>query len=575
MGVNLNIRDFGWECSLLQKKLLSICSQKSNVALGERLYVYKELELAPFPAVSFGGWGDWEQDPLGNRSWQWRLNWLSFLSYLAAYHRDFPDSNILRFGVDAIASWCDKYLHVDSDYPFEFVWHDHAAALRAEQILLFYFYCRASDLDWVLNNNELMDAVLCSLRKHGEWLEREDFYSKHTNHGLEQARVLLLLGVVFEGAQAENWRRIAIQRIISELRFAFTKEGVHVENSPAYHIFVFKVFINIIKDYPETVLDGLSTEFTQLSTRALEFITHILRPDNHLPPIGDTEQLPTTDGFREVFGETLAYKNYLYCLSGGRQGVLPLELNRVYPESGYAIFRDRWPSPDDRLNPMHLIVKVGCSSRYHHQQDEGHISLYGGGEDWLIDSGLYNYNNSDAVRKYMRSRVAHNVPLVTYAAYDKSFDHRLHAWSVTSYSEAEKNPYVDMALGVLVPVVHNRRVEFDADQKVVVVMDSISSNDHQRRTVTFQWHFPADKNIVVEGDGVIITSQTGNKLLIDFEGERPDQVSVVGGVKGDRVYSCISYVANKYESSQCLRVVFLERASLLISTRFKLSLASR
>ena len=53
-----------------------------NIELGKKLIHNKELELAPFESVTISGWSNWEQDPLGNRSWQWRLNWLSFLSYL-------------------------------------------------------------------------------------------------------------------------------------------------------------------------------------------------------------------------------------------------------------------------------------------------------------------------------------------------------------------------------------------------------------------------------------------------------------------------------------------------------------
>ena len=106
-----------------------------------------------------------------------------------------------------------------------------------------------------------------------------------------------------EGEQAKEWQQIAIRRISSELTFAFTDEGVHVENSPAYHVFVFKVFLGIIEDYPEEMFGDLAEQFDQFSAKALSFITHILRPDGKLPPIGDTEQLPTSDAYKDMFGD--------------------------------------------------------------------------------------------------------------------------------------------------------------------------------------------------------------------------------------------------------------------------------
>lgn len=556
----------------VQKKVQQLSSHPDNRALGEKLVAKQQLELAPFKAVSFSGWGDWEQNPLNNRSWQWRLNWLSFLSYLMAHHRTVGDDAVLDMGKAAIESWLDTYLDTDTSYPFEFIWHDHATALRAEQLVLFAYYCRAHAPAWTAAQGTFFEYMERALQVHGEWLAKDSFYSEHTNHGLEQARVLLLLGTVFEDEVAQDWQAVALRRISSELNFSFTSEGVHVENSPAYHIFVFKVFMGIIKDYPAELLGDLDEQFSKLSARALEFVTHILRPDGLLPPIGDTEQLPTGDGYLETFGHTLEYQHLLYALTRGQKGVRPTVVNRVYPKSGYAVFRDQWPAKLHYERAFHLIVKVGCSSNYHHQQDEGHLSLYAGGEDWLIDSGLYNYINADPVRKYMRGRIAHNVPLISHASYNKEFEHRLRAWQVTAYDETAPRPFVEMKLEVMPPVVHARRVDFDAEARVVTVADAVSADDGQARSITLQWHFPKDKTIVIDGNMVVVRNTTGSRLKIGFEGDVPDLLRLVSGRKDDRVFSCISYKANHVEPSQLLQVMFSERASLQVTTRFAFEL---
>nr|WP_248287567.1 MULTISPECIES: heparinase II/III family protein [Chromohalobacter] len=556
----------------VSRKIDNSIKDSSNIQLGRGLFCSKQLELSPFESVNFSSWSDWEQDPLNNRSWQWRLNWLSFLSYLQAYHNASRDNEVLSFASDAIQSWLDTYLETDTSYPFEFIWHDHATALRAEQLVLFAYYCYRYAPEWVEQHSDFLEYLQRALMVHGEWLSKDSFYSEHTNHGLEQARVLLLLGTVFEGVQAHEWQELAISRISSELDFAFTSEGVHVENSPAYHVFVFKVFLGIIKDYPVEVLGDLAKQFNQFSAKALNFITHILRPDGKLPPIGDTEQLPTTDAYREMLGDTKEYQYFLYALTQGKQGVAPPVLNRVYPQTGYAILRDQWSVKEQYHKAFHLVAKVGCSSRYHHQQDEGHISIYAGGEDWLIDSGLYNYINKDPVRKYMRSRLAHNVPMISHASYDKEFEHRLNAWEVTHYDDNPPKPYVCMRIGVMAPVLHERRVDFDSFAKLVKVSDNFEGNDEKLRNVTLQWHFPKDKKIIVEDGRVQVVSPVGNRLYIEFEGAVPDNISVVKGVKGERVFSCFSYKANTFEPSQSLRVLFKERAVLKVATVFEFEL---
>ncbi len=566
--------------TLTNAKLAKICKDKDALAKGQLYFEEGFLQLGSFDPVELcledANSSDWEQDPLNNRSWQWRFNWLSFVSNLIAFHQVSSNQEVLDVARTAIESWLDCYLETDADYRFEFIWHDHGTALRAEQLVLFFYYCREYAPEWAEQHIEFLQYLERAVVVHGEWLAKDSFYSEHTNHGLEQARVLLFIGTLFaeEMAQAGKWQNTALQRISSELEFAFTSEGVHVENSPAYHVFVFKVFIGIIKDYPAGVLGDLADQFEQFSAKALNFITHILRPDGLLPPIGDTEQLPTTDAYQEMFGDTHEYQYFLYALSQGKQGVLPPELNRVYPSSGYAIFRDQWPAEEHYSKAFHIVAKVGCSSQYHHQQDEGHISLYGGGEDWLIDSGLYNYINKDPIRKYMRSRAGHNVPMISHASYAKEFKHRLSSWQVEGYWEAAGNPHLSMTLEVLPPVVHTRQIDFDTRAKVVEVEDSVAADDGQLRDITLQWHFPQDKTIAICESRVVVTSPTGNQLKIDFIGEDPDSLSVAKGQKEDRVFSCISYQANKVEPSQLLRVVFKDRAELTVVTRFIFEITS-
>lgn len=558
----------------VQAKIGQMVAKDDNKTLGERLFADKQLELAPFEAVDFTEWGDWEQDPLSSRNWQWRLNWLQFLSYLMAYHHTSGDDEILDFARDAIRSWLDSYLETDASYPFEFIWHDHATALRAEQFALFAYYCRGRAPKWAARQGEFLTYLEQALAVHGELLSSDRFYSQHTNHGLAQARVLLFLGTTFKGAAASEWQRIGVARISSELAFSFTDEGVHVENSPFYHVYVFQSFCAIIRDYPEEALGNLAEEFYSLSEKALNFITHILRPDGRLPPIGDTQQLPISDTYRDMFSHTLEYQYLLYALSQGKRGVMPQVLNRVYPVSGYAIFRDEWPANEQYLDAFHVVAKVGCSSRYHHQDDEGHISLYAGGEDWLIDSGMYSYNESDPVRKYMRSRQGHNVPAIAEAYYPKEFERRSGGWRVGSYSEASLSPSLTMHLNVMPPVTHRRDVTLDSICKVVGVSDRISAEDERLRDICLQWHFPKDKRIIIDKETVKVIGPTGNKLTIVIEGEVPDAVFVVRGCGDDGVASCISYTANQVEASQLLRVVFKRRRQVGVNSRFVFDLSN-
>lgn len=54
------------------------------------------------------------------------------------------------------------------------------------------------------------------------------------------------------------------------------------------------------------------------------------------------------------------------------------------------------------------MLKCGYLAYGHRHNDDGHILLYGLGEDWLIDSGMYGYKY-DQIRDYITSPSAHNL----------------------------------------------------------------------------------------------------------------------------------------------------------------------
>lgn len=168
----------------------------------------------------------------------------------------------------------------------------------------------------------------------------------------------------------------------------------------------------------------------------------------------------------------------------------------------------------------------------------------------------------------MRSRAAHNVPTISHCSYSKDFENRLRAWQVTSYDESPTRPFVEMKLEVMPPVVHERRVEFDSQGQVLEVKDVVSADDNLSRNITFLWHFPKDKSIAIAGSTVSMNSPSGNRLTIGFEGGTPDELRILSGRREGRIFSCISYRANHWEPSQVLQIIYRERQTLSVTTKF-------
>ncbi|MGP5224009.1 heparinase II/III domain-containing protein [Psychrobacter aquimaris] len=535
---------------LLDKDVENYISTKENIVRGRMLFENNKLKLTSFAAVE---WEEWEADPFDNRSWQWALHWFDFNKHLLAFHHETNNDEILVKLKKIISSWIDRYLYNDNT-DFEFIWHDHATALRTEQILLLLHYLKKYNPIWMHTNFTFVASLFEILNVLGEKLEEEDFYSRHTNHGLEQVRVLMLLGLILDN---KVWVDTSILRLNDELDFSFTSEGVHKENSPGYHQFVFKIFLSIIEEFPSYVLKDLGPKFNDIASKALTYITYILRPDKNLPIIGDTELKPTSDAYRNYFSGTIEYENFLYSLTQGKRGTVPLKNNMVYPKSGYAIFRNNWGNEKDFTDSMHLIFKAGCSSQYHHQQDENNFVLYAFGEDWIIDSGLYNYINKDPIRHYARRRQAHNIPVISNTSYvHTDFNHRVNNWSIYDYSEDNYRPYVSAENTVLQDIRHSRKIAIDSLKSEIKVEDNIICLDDVKRTVIFLLHIPIDKKIEVFDNIIKISSSKSSNVINITLSETPSLIEVKKGMKGNTVHSVVSYIANTHQDSQVIRFIF-------------------
>lgn len=545
---------------------IKIYSDHNLIILGQKLVEQGYLKLGAFNDHEVRTFIDlWEQDPFNNRSWQWRLHWFEFLQQLIAYYDSSKNDDVLDISQGIISSWFEKYL--DKTSTFEFIWHDHAVALRAETLLIYYCYLKENCMAWCIRNDDYLKTIEKYLLSVKSKLAEDDFYSIHTNHGLEQARVLLLLSIYFGD---QNNQKIAIDRISSELEYSFTSEGVHKENSPGYHQFVLKVFLGIISKFPDYILGDLKEKFDTVGSKALEFLAHILRPDGNLPILGDTELIKASDSYAKYFKDTSAYQDFLYSSSLGQKGSKPKETFKVYEKSGYAIYRNFWGEKDNFDQSAQLILKAGCLSRYHHQQDEGQILLYAYGEDWLIDSGLYNYIASDNIRKYMRSRRAHNIPIISNTSYSQDFSHRLAAWKLKNESNHD---YVVFSTEntVLEEIKHHRKIIINNENKTQLnfeIVDCLSCLDCETRMLDFYWHFQADKSIFIEDNKVIISSKSA-AMEMSFS-INPSAIIESSGMRNNIITSVVSNKFNTYINSKLIRIQYSLEKDLILTTRIKM-----
>lgn len=543
--------------------------QSSNVALraGRELIEEGTYRFRAFPPVAIDLFENWTDNPVSNRSWQWHSASFNFMPWLLALHASTGDQRAIDHASRGIESWHQRFVAVDSNY--EFAWHDHATANRLMGVLSLLCHLEMFpapfDLGFLLPD---------FLRAHGDRLCMEEMYSRHTNHGIDQSRALLLLATCAPWLEhADRWRDVAIARLEDELGHAFAADGGHVENSPGYHQFVSNLFTDVLATFG----DALESEFRERMqaklVQAAGFMAWIVRPDGWLPPIGDTECKPAINVYHTLAGTT-EHANVQWVCTRGREGLRPEGWSRTFPDAGYFIARSDWQDEAGLpADARHLVFRCGRVSGYHRHDDDLSVTLWWG-SDWLLDGGAYAYVEEHPVRRYLRSKWGHNVVVVDDGDYAWA---RPGAGASGSLAQIDHNPARPVVKGETRSypgLSASREIAVESDGMLFEVTDQLfaTEGDGAVRKFASLWHVPAGKTISIEGQSVRISDSAFMRELhirnlgIDF-----DRIHVLEAFPNDEA-PVYSKELNKFE--RCKLIVF-ERSCARFESRLEFQLRDK
>ena len=316
-----------------------------------------------------------------DRNWWWQLQALPFLNwYVSSYQLQSAEEqqSFLQFCLSAFECWCVNAEH-NPESPLN--WHDHATAFRLRNLVNWFTHCVYHQLDNGFSSDARLQSFVALLAKHLAWLADDSNYSKHTNHGFDQALVMYTVALSLPNAGIEQFLQLGKNRLITELKHAFTDEGVHKENSPGYQKFMLgrvKTLVNL-DSLGDIEVSSLAKNYVE---KAEAFLKALTLPNGELPMIGDTE------------GNIKSSK---------RKIEKQLEIFD-YSDSGYIIIQGLCVLG----KPFHLIIKNSHMSDYHRHDDDLSIHLFYDGQVLLGDAGLGFYQEKDEKRKILRSGKSHS-----------------------------------------------------------------------------------------------------------------------------------------------------------------------
>ncbi len=313
----------------------------------------------------------WDGSAGPNESWSHVLHSLEILMDLRIAHAERGDDRYLDLGERIVEAWITGNPRGNPPNPFS--WGDHSTANRAMNLCAFVDHCLAHGHP----PHRLLPRLGGILAQHAAFLADDANYTFRHNHGIFQDFAILVIVSHLDGERRSGrWRDKALRRMLEQVRQTFSPNGVHLENSPGYHLAITRQ-VGIIDAYGRAVGAPLPPELHRTVELATAAAGTFVLPDGCVAPVGDTARERTVDDF--PIPEAPAFT--------------------VHRCAGYGIVRDA------------ACVFFAASHNSHTHKHCDDLTVLVGDAAGLIlsDPGFLNYQPNDPQRDFTRSWAGHNV----------------------------------------------------------------------------------------------------------------------------------------------------------------------
>jgi len=470
---------------LLPRNLASGATLRSRKLLCEGAVALSTGAVLPYDSGRI-----WEDRT--DRSLARRLHGFTFVADWFGASDTITDEESIRLGAlgfEMFTRWHRDFGSRSDETSQGMAYHDETTAQRLLALITF-LHCfgdalPASSVSWV---RRLADTT-------ADLLSAEEFYAGCNNHGMFQDISVLAYSILLE--QTPERRRSLIdlttERLSSYFESCFTSEGVHIENTPTYHVMVCRSLEQVT-----AVLEAMGAEnvdrYRRLLRAAEQYALHAISPNGEFPLVSDTIRVNLdTEANRLIFRSP----EFEYAASRGARGRMPSERQAIFQESGYAIVRSDWNDAD----ASYLYFSAAYNADYHKHSDEMSIYVRAHGADLLAESGPYGFNWTDPLTRYAFSSYAHNTLVVGGEGLPRTgADSR--ATTLTNLS-SDKPGFDVVGRTTRYPGVDwSRRVSECKDPSrrygTYAILDTASSESEQR--YSFLWHLGPEVEPVLHAE---------------------------------------------------------------------------
>lgn len=380
-------------------------NRKATYKTAEADKIVGNLLTACGQTYQFGVDIDWTVNPSNpyTKEWTWVLNRFDFWNTLKEAYWSTGDERYAKAFVAQLRDWITD----NADPPISSfngegsMWRTLDAAYRISTTWLNAFYGFLASPNF---NDESILMMVKSMYVHGVHLQS---HPTSNNWLSMEMNALYKLATFFpEFKTAEEWQKMAADRMFKEQTAQVYPDGAQKELSPGYHGMALNNMLDIYKIATEN-MSYLPEGYQRGLEKMYECFLKIRLPNGRTPGVNDSYWAVNAD---DQIKEGLVYfpyrQDFKYIATMGERGTAPTFTSCWMPWAGWYVMRSGWED-----NALYALYEVGPYASGHAHEDKLSFVLAGYGDLLLVEGGNYSYDESD-FRKYVVSARAHNVSRV-------------------------------------------------------------------------------------------------------------------------------------------------------------------